>query len=242
MHFNLLCQGVSVEGNFIPVYGSHLKHNKEAVYFIAGTHGDEPEGVYVLEKLFDWLKNSYHESNLPLIIIPTVNPDGLLKKTRTNANGVDLNRNLPTTDWNKEAKAPRYNPGNKPLSEPENQFLVNLFDHYNPKAIISFHAWKPIIDYNQNAKFIADFIAQHNQYEICDYIGYPTPGSFGTFLFERYQCPVITFECPEAKDKITFEQIWKENEAALKQLFIDKFFEKNLNLKCFSNNLLAQAH
>jgi protein MpaA len=229
MKFDLLCQGLSSQGNPIPVYATNLKPNQKALYLMAGTHGDEPEGIYVLDHLFHWLQQSFHEAHFPIIVIPTVNPDGVANKTRTNARGVDLNRNLPTLDWTQEAKAPRYYPGQAPLSEPENIFLVNLFDHYAPLAIISFHSWKPVIDYNLAAKKIAEFIAQYNQYEICDYIGYPTPGSFGTFMQEKYHAPVITFECPEANEEKTFELIWKENELALKSLFKEKFFENNLN-------------
>ena len=38
------------------------------------------------------------KANTPLFI-PCLNPDGMSKNTRTNSNGVDLNRNFPTKNW-----------------------------------------------------------------------------------------------------------------------------------------------
>ncbi len=51
-------------------------------------------------------------------------------------------------------------------------------------------------------------------------IGYPTPGSLGTFGVEKYNTPVLTFECPELKThRESLKDIWKENEEGLKQMF-----------------------
>ena len=36
-------------------------------------------------------------------VVPILNPDGLLARSRVNANQVDLNRNFPTRDWEKNA-------------------------------------------------------------------------------------------------------------------------------------------
>jgi hypothetical protein len=60
-----------------------------------------------------------------------MNPDGMLKSqpTRTNANGVDLNRNFPTPHWDKEA--PRYwqqRTSNDPRRYPGHQALVRARD------------------------------------------------------------------------------------------------------------------
>ncbi|MGE0207339.1 MAG: hypothetical protein AB7R69_05830 [Candidatus Babeliales bacterium] len=137
---------------------------------------------------------------------------------------MDLNRNLPTKDWSAAASKPKYNPGPKALSEPENQFLVKLLDKYKPGLIISFHTWKPILNYNGDCKDVADFFHAFNQYEMASDIGYPTPGSLGTFAVEKYNSPVLTFECPELKThRETLKQIWEENEEGLK-----KFFQSDL--------------
>jgi len=228
MIFSEIEYGSSLEGLPIPVFKTDIKA-KKYLYLIGGVHGDEVEGVFVLKELFYWLKMEHSLKDLPMIVIPILNVDGYKNQTRVNAHLVDLNRNLPTKDWSSSYKEPRYNPGPKPLSEPENQFLVKLMDKYRPGLIISFHTWKPILNYNGECKEVADFLALYNNYEIASDIGYPTPGSLGTYVTEKYQSPVLTFECPELKThKESLKEIWMENEAGLKKLFSSDLIKEKL--------------
>lgn len=220
MIFSELDSGESVEGHQIPVFKTDIKAPKY-LYLIGGVHGDEVEGVYVLKELFQWLKLEHSLKDLPMIVIPILNVDGYKNQTRVNAHSVDLNRNLPTKDWSGVHKEPRYNPGPKGLSEPENQFLVKLMDKYKPGLIMSFHTWKPILNYNGDCKDIAEYLSGFNQYETASDIGYPTPGSLGTYAVEKYHSPVLTFECPELKKhRESLKDIWKENEEGLKKIFL----------------------
>jgi protein MpaA len=219
MIFSEIESGTSLEGHDISVFKTDIKASKY-LYLIGGVHGDEVEGVYVLKELFSWLKQEHSLKDLPIVVIPILNVDGYRTNSRVNAHLVDLNRNLPTKDWSTAHSKPRYNPGPKPLSEPENQFLVKLLDKYRPGMILSFHTWKPILNYNGECRDIADFLAKSNNYETASDIGYPTPGSLGTFATEKYNCPVLTFECPELKKhRETLKEIWQENEKGLKDLF-----------------------
>jgi protein MpaA len=219
MIFSELESGHSLEGHSIPAFKTDIKAQKY-LYLIGGVHGDEVEGVYVLKELFSWLKSEHSLKDLPMIVIPILNVDGYQNRTRVNAHLVDLNRNLPTKDWSTDHKEPRYNPGPKPLSEPENQFLVKLMDKYRPGFIISFHTWKPILNFNGECKDVAEFLNKYNNYEMAGDIGYPTPGSLGTFAVEKYQSPVLTFECPELKThRESLKEIWNENEKGLKDFF-----------------------
>lgn len=221
--------GVSVEGREIHAFKTDLKSKApKYLYLIGGTHGDEVEGVFVLKELFDWLKTEHALKDMPMVVIPILNVDGYRTQTRVNAHSVDLNRNYPTKDWTKECKKPRYYPGPKPLSEPENQYLLKLFEKYKPGLILSFHTWKPMVNYNGDCKDIAEVITNHNNYELTPDIGYPTPGSLGTFVNEKYKVGVITFECPELKDKPSLKHIWKENEEGLKAFFKSDLLHKYL--------------
>ena len=223
MKFLDLPSGSTVTGEKILAYKTKLESSKY-IYLMAGVHGDEPEGIYVLDKLFAWLKKQIH-FELPLIVIPIVNVDGFKKKTRTNQQGVDLNRNLPTEDWSAKFSEAKYNPGNAPLSEPENQFLNSLFLKYRPGFILSFHSWKPILNYNGDCRDVAQFIAKFNQYPLDDDIGYATPGSLGTYGPKNLAASVLTFECPTKKEK-SLEVIWKENEEALTLLMQSDLIRK----------------
>ena len=153
MIFSELPSGKSVEGNEIEVFKSEVTGEKY-IYLMAGTHGDEVEGVFVLKKLFEWLKEDHSLKDMPLIVLPILNPDGYRMGTRVNSQGVDLNRNYPTEDWSGEYTQDKYNPGSGPLSEPENVFLDKLFNKYKPAIILSFHSWKPILNFNGDDTFL----------------------------------------------------------------------------------------
>ena len=60
------------------------------IYISAGIHGDEPAGT---EALITWAeKNVRHLHRLPLLLLPCLNPWGLINNTRLNEAGLDLNR------------------------------------------------------------------------------------------------------------------------------------------------------
>ena len=67
-----------------------LIDGKGKTLIIGVFHGDEPQGKYLID---EYLKINNAEG---LLFIPCLNPDGLQLGKRTNANGVDLNRNFPT--------------------------------------------------------------------------------------------------------------------------------------------------
>jgi protein MpaA len=61
----------------------------------AGLHGEEPETTYALSRALRQLPAQPRDCGVVL----AANPDGLLRGTRGNARGVDLNRNFPARDW-----------------------------------------------------------------------------------------------------------------------------------------------
>jgi protein MpaA len=224
MKFNELPSGTSVKGEKIHAFKSDLSAPKYN-YILGAVHGDEVEGAHLAIKLHEWLTET-NEVNLPIIIVPIVNIDGYKAGTRVNGNGVDLNRNLPSKEWNPLAREEKYFPGIAPLSEPENQFLVDLFKKYPPKFILSFHSWYPVINYNGACKEIADFLASYNNYPIeADFLTHPTPGSLGEFGPQEFNSPVLTFECPVLSETVTLNSVWKENEEAFKKLFTTNLIE-----------------
>jgi protein MpaA len=221
MAFHLIDQALSVNGEKIEAYKNTVAGEKY-FYLIAGVHGDEVEGVHVLKELFTWLRT--HNPQFPIIVIPCLNVDGFKKKTRVNANGVDLNRNLPSSKWSPEAREEKYFPGTKPLSEPENQFLVTLFEKYPPKFIISMHSWYPVLNFNSHCVEVAEFLAQYNKYPLDgDLKGHPTPGSLGEYGPENYSAPVLTMEFAVLSETVTLESIWNENKEGLTKLFTTGF-------------------
>lgn len=228
MIFTEIEPGYSVENNPINAYKSSTTGDKY-FYLLAGVHGDEIEGVFVLNKLFYWLKESQSILEIPLIVIPILNVDGYRDQQRVNSHGVDLNRNLNTTNWTSEHKGKRYFPGSAPLSEPENQFLDSLFQEYPPGFVLSIHSWKPMMNYNGDAKAIAKFLSAYNQYPVSDDIGYPTPGSLGHYLVEKYNCPSVTFELPVLNEDKSLQDIWEETKVSFEKLFTSEIVKSPLS-------------
>lgn len=137
-----------------------------------------------------------------LIFIPCLNPDGMQLGRRTNANGVDLNRNFPTKNWGEDTSLAGDNPsdyygGKAPASEIETQFVIDVIEKYKPELIITLHAPYKVVNYDGPAKDTAEKISKIIGYPVEASIGYPTPGSFGTYAGVERQIPTITLELDE---------------------------------------------
>lgn len=224
MKFIELPQGLSVKGEKIKSFKTEHEASQYN-YILGAVHGDEVEGAHLAAQLLNWLQET-NEVDLPVVIVPVVNVDGFKMNSRVNANGVDLNRNLPSRQWTPEAREAKYFPGVAPLSEPENKYLVSLFEKYPPRFILSFHSWYPVINYNGACREVADFLASFNKYPIeADFLSHPTPGSLGEYGPQTLNCPVLTFECPVLSETVTLESVWMENEEAFKKLFTTKLIE-----------------
>ena len=200
----------------LPVHGYHFKtplkplEPKPHVLILGGVHGDEPEGVVAARCLLEQFRHHFSLA-LDITIIPDFNPEGVLLKTRGNSNKVDLNRNLPTADWSPIAATERYYPGPSALSENENKALVNWLSKNSVQLIISLHSWKPMLNTNGDIPE-AQVISHLTGYKIEPDIGYPTPGSLGTYAGFEQKIPTLTYEIER---DISFDQIVKIHVPAL---------------------------
>ncbi len=182
---------------FITKNGTELElinsSNKNFNILVIGVvHGDEPQGR-------DLIRNYLaEEKNSNLGFIPILNPDGLILGTRTNANKVDLNRNFPTSNWIGGQKD-SYWGGKEPASEEEIKFLINVINIYSPKLILAIHAPYKVVNYDGDGLIFAQEISKITGYPICEDIGYPTPGSLGTYAGIEKNIPTITLELDENK-------------------------------------------
>lgn len=189
--------------NFLP--------QKQEVSLVIGVfHGDEPQGKFLIDEYLKnyptskslisrWKRNRGERS---LLFIPCLNPDGMQLNQRTNANRVDLNRNFPTKNWGEDTSKAGNNPadyfgGKSAGSEIETQFVIDVIRAYQPKSILTLHAPYKVVNFDGPAKELAQKISDIIKYPVEESIGYPTPGSFGTYAGIERQIPTITLELDE---------------------------------------------
>lgn len=172
----------------------------------AAIHGEEPETTYALSRTLRQLT----EPPEYCAVVLAANPDGLVRGTRGNARGVDLNRNFPSKDWQPKPVTHRstiedtsdilLSTGQSPASEPETQALLGLIRELGPKAVVALHAPLACID-DANGSALGQRLAQRTGMPLVRDVGYPTPGSFGSWGSDN-GVPVVTYEFPLAATEV----------------------------------------
>jgi murein peptide amidase A len=196
----------SVQG--APLYVRDVKSPdaRLRVLVIGAIHGDERSSAAVS---LHWIRLASDEPvDLPQPVhwrfVPVLNPDGLLAHPprRVNASGVDLNRNFPTPNWERDAqtywqqrtrKDPRRWPGPRPLSEPETRFLHEEMQKFRPHLIVSIHAPYGVLDFDGPSVPPSRLGRLY-----LDQVGI-FPGSLGNYAGVHKGVPVVTIELPNAQ-------------------------------------------
>jgi protein MpaA len=189
-----------------------------AVLVLAGVHGDEPKGVYVARRLIDLLESDVSAGpRVRWVVIPVVNPDGYERRRRRNANRVDINRNFPTENWSPTSPRSRMFGGSTPAGEPETRAVIGAVERYRPSFVISIHSIdrrRQCNNYDGPAEALATAMSLRNGYPVAPSIGYPTPGSLGTWAGAERNIPTLTLELPSHHSP---KRCWEENGPALVQ-------------------------
>ncbi|MDD5475233.1 MAG: M14 family murein peptide amidase A [Syntrophales bacterium] len=180
--------------------GSRLPRAR--VLVVGGTHGDEYSSISIV---FKWMQilDIHHSGLFHWIFVPLLNPDGLLQErsTRTNASGVDLNRNMPSSLWFEMGyqqwfevadRNPRYYPGHYPSSEPEASFLSELIHYFEPHAIISVHSPLGLVDYDGPGS-PPESLGSLDLRRLGNF-----PGTLGNYAGVNKGIPLITLELPSS--------------------------------------------
>ncbi len=194
-------QARSVKGQSLLVRDLPVPNAKLRVLVVGGIHGDELSSASLA---LHWIALAQEiPAQTHWRFVPLLNPDGLLTSParRTNANGVDLNRNFPTPQWDKEApiywekkvrRDPRRWPGPRPLSEPESKYLHDEMERFKPDMIVSIHAPYGVLDFDGPTKPPAKLGRLY-----LDQVGI-FPGSLGNYGGIHKRMPVVTIELPSA--------------------------------------------
>lgn len=140
--------GTSVEGRPITVVRRTAEGATRRVLVIGSIHGDERAGMRVVREL---VRRAELPPDLDLWLARTVNPDGTAADQRTNARGVDLNRNFPYR-WGPSPRGATWS-GQAPMSEPESLVLRRLVRRIDPHLVVTFH--QPLFGVGANDKGMA---------------------------------------------------------------------------------------
>ncbi len=184
--------GRSVRGRSIEaiIYGT----GKKRIVVVGGIHGNEMDTTVVARSLAVTLGRDSVPDGLTVIIVADANPDALLSHTRVNDRGVDINRNFPSKSWQREYPDSQRFPGTEPASEPETRALIALLERYPPDLLITLHAALGCMNWDGPGYEIAALMASVNKYPLCEYLGYDTPGSLGTYAGVDRKIPTVTIE------------------------------------------------
>ena len=186
------------------------------VLVVGAIHGDEPTSASLA---LQWIALA-EATQRPVHwrFIPVLNPDGLLARppTRTNARGVDLNRNFETPDWEHEAprhweqrqrRNPRRWPGPAPLSEPESQFLQRQIETFAPQLVVSIHAPYGVLDFD-GPHPPPQRLGRLRLHQVGVF-----PGSLGHYGGLQQGLPVVTIELTHAQkmpDAAQVRAMWRD--------------------------------
>lgn len=217
-HIEWVEVGRSVEDRAI--YMATFGSGDDVTLFFSCFHGNERSTPRFAFEFANLLHNdpSLLAEGKRVAIVPIQNPDGFVRGTRTNARGVDLNRNYPTSNWGRQPEGRRpVRFGETPASEPESRTVLKLMAQLQPTRILSVH--QPLHCNNPdgpNGLALAELMAEHNGYPVEPYIGFPTPGSYGTYAGKELGIPMVTLELPPgAPDSEAFDKMWEDNREAL---------------------------
>ena len=140
--------GHSVEGRPIVSFSIGPADAALKVLVVGAIHGNETAGMRIARRLIA----AAPPPRTRLLVVPTINPDGVAAGSRGNAHGVDLNRNFPF-HWRPLAGGEYSGP--RPLSEPESRAARRLVLREKPDVTIWFHQPFGLVDRPNGNPFAA---------------------------------------------------------------------------------------
>jgi protein MpaA len=140
--------GRSVQGRPLVSVRTGSPRPTTRILVVGDIHGNERAG----RRIASLLVALGAPQGAELLVVPTINPDGVAARTRGNAHGVDLNRNFPF-DWRPLSGAEYAGP--RPLSEPETRAIHRFILRTEPDVTIWFHQPFGLVDRPSGNPFVA---------------------------------------------------------------------------------------
>ncbi len=219
--------GESVNGTAIHAWWPTTSRPTRVLW--AAIHGEESVTLQAAQHLM----RVVHADDACTVVVPVLNPDGVLAGTRQNARGVDLNRNFPGETWS-EAPSPTFwststvrtserrtqlsSPGTQPGSEPETQAIMSLVNGVEPELVIDLHTpLDCIIAMSERALPFAEHLAEPASMPIVRKLDGPTPGDSASWC-EAAGSTAVTYEFELAP----MPAIWSRHAEALVRCIVER--------------------
>lgn len=163
--------GTSAQGRAMNAY--YFGSGGTTVMYTGAIHGGEVSTKLLMDRWIQDLEAKARSipAGIRVVVVPTINPDGYARGTRTNANNVDLNRNFATNDWQKDITTVNNQPfpgggGASAMSEPETQAIAALARALRPRVVLSYHSIGGMVAANQagNSSSLAAMYASKSGY------------------------------------------------------------------------------
>jgi protein MpaA len=195
----------------------------------AAIHGEES----VTMQLAWQILRTIHADDACAVVVPVLNPDGVLLATQQNANGVDLNRNFPGEQWS-PAPSPTFwptttvrtppnrtqfsSPGSGPGSEPETQAIMALVERVKPKYAIDLHTpLECVIAVTERSIPLAEHLAEPLDLKMVRGLENPTPGDSAAWC-EQQGAISVTYET----ELEPLPRLWKRHRDSLVRCVVDQ--------------------
>lgn len=178
--------GYSEKGRAINAY---VYGNGSTTYlYTGGIHGSEQSSVTIMRSWMNELEANPKKipANARVIVIPSVNPDGVATGSRNNSKGVNLNRNFATANWASDTivsggRTEQGAGGASAGSEAETRVLAAYTARVVPRLIITYHSLGSLVNSNDAGVSIS---AGRQYASLARYRFIPNSATTATFGFE----------------------------------------------------------
>lgn len=166
------------------------------VAVLGSLHGDEVQSVALVDELAHSLQTHPEQlANSTVLLIKSPNPDGFVRRTPHNINGIDLNRNFPSANWQSLSSG---RAGSQAASEAETRVVIRLLEDFRPALLVHVKDSRgtATVNYEGPESSRADQVATRNGSQVAHDLGKATSGSVENFADTRLQCPSLTLLIP----------------------------------------------
>lgn len=199
--------GSSVQGR--PLTAHYFGNGATTILFTGGIHGEERSAQQTMQAWVEYLMvNGYKiPADKRVVVVPNLNPDGIARGTRNNANNVNLGRNYPSANWKASIETSSgvlpTGGGASPGSEPETKAMMTLTRQLQPRLEVSFHAQGRLVGANKVSDSVAigdiyaNTVGYNTMYHNAEAVmGYSITGEYEEWMGETMGIPAILIELP----------------------------------------------